>query len=59
MKYKEIEKMYGKKLSKKIVKKMNGQTVGVNKDGILDYYKWDIEKAAQEIKTGEDIGIWD
>ena len=55
MKYEEIIKKYGKKMSKKILEKMDGQTVGKNKDGSLDYYKGDIEKAALEIKTGEEI----
>lgn len=59
MKYKEIEKKYGKKLAKKIVKKMNGQTVGLNKDRSLDYYPWDVENAVQEIKTGKEIEVLD
>ena len=58
MRYKEIERRYGKKLAKKIIKKMNGQTIGVNKDRSLDYYEGDIKKAVQEIKIGKDIG-WD
>ena len=59
MKYKKIKKKYGEKLAKKILEKMNGQTVGINKDGSLDYYEWDIERAVKEIKTGRDIGVWD
>jgi len=38
MRYKEIVKKYGRKIAKKILEKMNGQTVGKNKDGTLDYY---------------------
>ncbi len=59
MRYEEIEEKYGKKLAKKILEKMNGQTVGKNKDGTLDYYEHDIENAVLEIKSGRDAVIWD
>lgn len=59
MKYEEIVKQYGKRIAKKIIEKMNGQTVGMDEDRSLDYYEWDVEKAALEIKTGNEAGEWD
>ena len=59
MKYKDIEKKYGKSMTKKIMKRMDGQTVGVNKDGSLNYYEGDIERAFLEIQSGKDMDNWD
>lgn len=62
MKYESIENKYGGKMAKKIVEKMEGQTVGVNKDGTLDYYDYDVENAYKNIlisKTNDDCDIED
>ena len=60
MKQEELEKKYGKKLIRKILKEgyLNGCTVGINKDGSDDIYKWDITKAIKEMK-GEPVVSWD
>ena len=42
MKENEIVKKYGKEETKKFLKWMNGQTIGINKDGTFDYYEEDV-----------------
>ncbi len=61
MKKQEIEKKYGVEMTKKIIEKMEGQTVGLNKDGSLDYYECDVVQAYNELtnKSKVDNFSWD
>ena len=34
-------------LFKQFLKWINGQTVGLNKDGSTDYYEWDVKRYAR------------
>ena len=40
----EVIKLIGRNRWKEFEKWMTGQTCGLNKDGTLDYYTWDIER---------------
>jgi hypothetical protein len=52
MKWTEVEKKYGKAMSKKMLKVLAGCTVGVDKNGVEDFYDYDVEWAYRHV-TGE------
>lgn len=54
----EAEKIYGKKLFKKIEKLLEGCTIRVSPNGRIDIPIEDIENAISEI-NGEKIVSWD
>ena len=61
MREEEAIKKYGKENWEGMLPLMRGNTVGVNDDGSLDYYDYDLERAFEELK-GRDLtkfGEWD
>jgi hypothetical protein len=52
MKKEEIIKKYGKSKAKKIIKKMDGQTVGIADDGSDDFYEQDVIQANKDTDLG-------
>lgn len=59
MKQEELEKKYGKKLIRKILREgyLEGCTIAINKDGSDDIYECDVINAIKEMK-GESFE-WD
>ena len=54
MKKEEVIKLIGKSNWKRFCEWMRGQTVGMNKDGSIDYYENDVKAFMRLLKTGYD-----
>ena len=54
MKKEEIIKKYGKAKAKKIINRMDGQTVGIADDGSDDFYEQDVIQANKDLESSKE-----
>lgn len=63
MRIEEVEKLIGKENIEAFLEWFYGQTLGLNEDGSINYYDWDVKAFIDKLKTGydrqEDDKAWD